>query len=63
MATTVLTVGLLQSEASHPCRQVGAIHTLYLYSAMGDMSLPTSSWGSRASALTSQESWTDCRGG
>jgi hypothetical protein len=37
-------------------RQVGAIHTLYLYSAMSDMSLPTSSCGRRASAPTSQES-------
>jgi hypothetical protein len=36
--------------------QVGAIHPLYLYSAMGDMSLPTSSCGRRASAPTSQES-------
>jgi hypothetical protein len=37
-------------------RQVGAIHPLYLYSAMSDMSLPTSRCGRRASAPTSQES-------
>jgi hypothetical protein len=43
--------------------QVGAIHPLYLYSAMSDMSLRTSSCGRRASAPTSQESWTDCDGG
>jgi hypothetical protein len=36
-------------------RQVGAIHPLYLHSAMSDMSLPTSSCGRRASILTSQE--------
>jgi hypothetical protein len=36
--------------------QVVAIHTLYLYSAMNDVSLPTSSSGRRASASTSQES-------
>jgi hypothetical protein len=29
--------------------QVGAIHPLYLYSAMSDTTLPTSSWGRRAS--------------
>jgi hypothetical protein len=44
-------------------RQVVAIHPLYLNSAMGNMSLPTSSCGRRASALTSQESWTACYGG
>jgi hypothetical protein len=43
--------------------QVGARHTLYLYSAMGNMSLRTSSSGRRATALTSQESWTACGGG
>jgi hypothetical protein len=48
---------------SLPCSQVGAIHTLYLHSAMSDMSLPTSSSGRRARDLTSQESWTDCDGG
>jgi hypothetical protein len=42
-----------------PCSQVGAIHPLYLYSAMRDMSLRTSSCGRRASALTSQESYLD----
>jgi hypothetical protein len=35
--------------------QVGAIHPLYLYSAMSDMSLPTLSCGRRASAPTSQD--------
>jgi hypothetical protein len=44
-------------------RQVGAIHPLYLYSVMSDMSLDTSSCSRRASTLTSQESWTDCDGG
>jgi hypothetical protein len=44
-------------------RQVGTIHPLYLYSAMSDMGLRTLSCGRRASALTSQESWTDCDGG
>jgi hypothetical protein len=34
------------------------MHTLYLDSAMSDMSIPTWSCGRRASA-TSQESWTD----
>jgi hypothetical protein len=53
----------MQFRSSSKCSQVGAIHTLYLYSAMSDMSLPTSSCGRRASAPTSQESWTDCNGG
>jgi hypothetical protein len=39
-----------------PMHQVGAIHRLYLYSAMSDMSLRTLSCGRRASAPTSQES-------
>jgi hypothetical protein len=43
--------------------EVGAIHPLYLYSAMSDMSLPTSSCGRWASAITSQESWTGFDGG
>jgi hypothetical protein len=43
--------------------QVGAIHPLYLYSAMRDTNCPTLSCGRRASALTSQESWPDCDGG
>jgi hypothetical protein len=42
--------------------QVEAIHPLYLYSAMSDVSLHTLSCGRRASAPTSQESWTDCDG-
>jgi hypothetical protein len=37
-------------------RQVGAIHPLYLYSAMSDVSFYTSSSGRRASGPTSQES-------
>jgi hypothetical protein len=39
-----------------PSSQVGAIHPLYLYSAMSDVSLRTSSFGRRASGPTSQES-------
>jgi hypothetical protein len=44
-------------------RQVGAIHPLYLYSAMSDESLRTSRCGRRVSALIYQESWTACDGG
>jgi hypothetical protein len=39
------------------------MHPLYLYSAMSDASLRTSSLGRRASASTSQESWTAYDGG
>jgi hypothetical protein len=38
------------------CSQVGAIHTLYLYSEMNDMDPPVLSCVRRASAPTSQES-------
>jgi hypothetical protein len=41
-------------------RQEGAIHTLYLYSEMSNTILRTSSCGRRASAPTSQKSWTAC---
>jgi hypothetical protein len=39
-----------------PCSQVGAVHPLYLYSEMRDMSLRTLSCGMRASDPISQES-------
>jgi hypothetical protein len=47
-----------QALHSQPPQQSsrGDTHALYLYSAMSDMSLRTSSWGRRASAPTSQES-------
>jgi hypothetical protein len=55
--TVVHVVHIVQSLRSS---QVVAIHPLYLHSAMSDTSLPTSSCSRRASAPTSQESWTAC---
>jgi hypothetical protein len=51
-----LVPGMMAMICSLRSRQVGAIHTLCLYSAMSDVSCSTSSCGRRASAPKSQES-------